>query len=299
MRTLKSYFLLACLMILGFLCPAQITGHVSFESVGISFDIPEGWMGQEGDDVLILGSNETPGFVLISSHTNSLSKLQKEAAAGMRDEYGTDLRLSSDLESLSSNAIGAAFEGYMEGEPAKAYIIGAENPYQGPGLMILVATQSELYSSEHEQVAKDLLSSLTFTKVDRDAELSEWKAWLSGVRLTYMDSYYSSGYGSSGISAGYTTEKKIDLCSEGYFRSKSSDHDTFTGSRHTGYDNDSSKGHGTWSIIIGSSGDPTLRLSFYTGEEYDYRLNYEEEEFLMNGDRYFRTTEGEYAPECP
>ena len=277
---------------------AQLTGNVNYEKLGISFNIPSGWKGQEGDGMVILGSDVVPGIVILTTHSYNKQELIEEAKRGIKDENGTSLILAGDIQNLTSNAIGGEFSGTMEWKQAKAYVIGIVNPYSGPGVSIIAATMSDKYTSEHEKVCKQIMNSVKFAKIDRSKELAEWKQWLSNVRLTYMDSYYSSGYTSTDVSGGYSTERKIDLCAKGYFNYNNYSDVSVSSVGASGYNSGNTAGDGTWKIIIGSTGDPTLILNFQNGDEYSYRLEYTDEKLYMNGDRYFRTTQGEYAPNC-
>ncbi|MCR9251989.1 MAG: hypothetical protein NXI20_16295 [bacterium] len=276
---------------------AQLTGHVNLEQLGISFDIPSGWFGQEAEGMIVLGSNTTPGIVLLTTHNYSKQQLITEAKKGIQ-EQGTNMNLVGSLEMLGTNGVGGKFSGTMEYESSSAYIIGIANPYEGPGVTIMAATLQNMYSDEHTKVCKTIYQSVKFKKIDKSAELAEWKKWLSNVRLTYMDSYYSSDYSAGGVSGGYSTERKIDLCSKGYFNYGSSSDMSVSGSGVSGYNSGSNSGQGSWNIVIGATGSATLILNFHNGEEYTYTLEYSDEKLYLNGDRYFRTTEGEYAPNC-
>ncbi len=295
---MKNIVLFGCLLI-GHLAFPQLTGRQSYEKLGISFTIPDGWFGQETNEGLILASNTMAGFMLLATHNYSLAQLKQDAQKGINEGNGTVLQLATPIETLSPNAIGGLFEGTMEYQPAKAYSISVVNPYEtGPGVTIAAITTSEMYNQEYEKLCKSIFNSLKFTKVDRTSELSEWKQWLSNVRLTYMDSYYSSSYTDGGVSGGYSTERKIDLCSRGYFNYGNYSDVSVSGAGVSGYSQGNTDGQGKWEIKIGESGDPELFLNFYNGEVYNYHLEYKEEKLFMNGDRYFRTTEGEYAPNC-
>ena len=277
---------------------AQLTGFVNYEKVGISFTIPSGWVGQEGDGVIMMGHESIPGVVILTTHNYSLAELNSEAKKGVNEGNGTFLQLNGSIDKLASNAIGAEFAGTMDWQAAKAYILGVANPHQGPGVSIMAVTLANMYSAEHEKVCKQVFNSIRFKKIDRSKELKEWKTWLSNVKLTYMDSYYSSGYTDGSVSVGSSSRVSIDLCSKGYFNYSSSSSTTISGAGVSGYGGDNDGGDGRWSIGIGPSGEPSLILSFQNGEKYTYRLEYSNEELYLDGDRYFRTTEGEYAPNC-
>ena len=281
-----------------FCLSAQITGKVNYEKVGIAFDIPNGWMGQEREGMLILGSQSLEGFILITSHSYSLEELKKEAQRGINEGNGSQLQLSQPITPLATNAIAGNFDGMMEWQSAKAYVIGVENPYQGPGVSITAIALSPVFSTEHQNVCNQIYKSLEFTKVDRSQELREWRNWLANARLTYMDSNYSSGYSEGSISTGYSSKTQIDLCQQGYFLFTSSSQTTVSGDGVSGYNSGGEDGDGDWEIAIGPSGDPSLFLNFQNGERYVYRLELNQDELYLEGDRFFRTTQGEYAPNC-
>jgi hypothetical protein len=120
---------------------AQLQGHVNYEELGISFDIPPGWFGQEGEDMVILGSNTVAGLVILATHTSTKEELVQEARAGLVDQNGTNLRLDGELKTFGSNAVGGMFTGTMEYQAAKGYIIGMANPQEGGvGVTIISAS---------------------------------------------------------------------------------------------------------------------------------------------------------------
>lgn len=277
---------------------AQLTGEVNYEQVGISFTIPDGWFGQEGNGVMVLGSNTLPGVVMLTTHNYSIEQIKTEAKRGYSEGYGTQLNLSGSLEDLSDHAVGGLFTGTLEGQSAKAYVIGVANPYEGPGVSIMSATLSSIYSEQYEEVAKQVFRSINFKEIDRSSELEEWKTYLSGVRLTYMDSYSSSSYTDGGVGGGYSTEIKIDLCTDGHFNYYNDSDMTVSGSGVSGYNDTNQQGAGNWKITFGSNGQPALVLNFHNSEVYSYNLSYEDQKTYLNGNRYFRTTDGDYAPDC-
>ena len=64
------------------------------------------------------------------------------------------------------------------------------------------------------------------------------------------------------------------------------------------FDHSTSDGNGAWDIIVGHTGQPTLVLKYNNGEVISYTLTYEDSKLYLDGTRYFRTTQGEYAPSC-
>ncbi|MTB52090.1 hypothetical protein [Lewinella sp. W8] len=278
---------------------AQLRGHVNYETLGVSFDIPPGWFGQEGEDMVILGSNTVPGLVILTTHSSSREELIQEARAGIADQNGTNMQLGGELKMLGDHAVGGMFTGTMEHQAAKGYIIGMANPQEGGiGVTIISASTQEAFSQANIEVADQLYQSFTFKKIDKRKEIDEWTEWLSNVRLTYMDSYYSPNATDGGISGGYSREQRIDLCGAGYFKQSGRDDMTITGDGVSGYSSGNQAGQGTWKIMAAGT-QLMLVLKYHNGEEASYGLEYKDEKLYLDGTRYFRTRNGEYAPDCP
>ena len=72
---------------------------------------------------------------------------------------------------------------------------------------------------------------------------------------------------------------------------------TISGDDVSGYNSGSNSGQGTWSITAQGT-QLILILSYYNGTESSYNLEYKDQKLFLNGYRYYRTTEGEYAPDC-
>jgi len=283
---------------------AQLTGHVNYEQIGIEFDIPDGWFGQEMNDMVVLGSNTIPGVIIISTHENTKAQLEAEAKNPIVDNAGTNLRLSGELAELSANAVGGAFTGAMEYQPAKAYIIGIANPHGGYGVNIVAASTSQTYSAEHEKAARQLFKSFKFKKLananstttntnsssSNSSELQEWIDWFQDVRLVYL--YY---YGSGG--SGDSDEIRIDLCSRGYFNYTRNGYTVFSGDGYSAYNSGNSDGQGTWNVIQNGS-NFVLQLKYHNGEVSNYNLEYTDKKLYLDGTRYYRIKSGDEAPNC-
>ncbi len=272
---------------------AQITGEVNYEQFGISFTIPNGWFGQESPEAILMQSQTIPGIGVITTHNYSIDQLKSEARNGLREGFGTNMQLQGNLEDLADNAIGGVFEGTLEGSNAKAYIIGIQNPYEdGLGVSIMIASYPNMFTDQHINSAKQLYSSFKFKEVDNSDLIQQWTTFFSNVKLTYMDSYSSSTGG------GYSSEEVIDLCRQGHFIFNSNNDMSIGQSDFSAYSQSNSAGSGQWEITMGSSGQPNLILKYYNGSYDEYEITYEDEEVYLNGYRYFRTTDGEYAPSC-
>ncbi|WP_338218578.1 hypothetical protein [Algoriphagus sp. oki45] len=274
---------------------SQQNNRVKYDQLGLAFIIPDGWQGQEYGEGVLLQSLSIPGIILISTHNQKMAELRAQGSQGINDGQGTSLQLVGNLENIGPHSIAGNYQGTLEGNPAKTYIIALENPTGGLGVTILVAAQPQQFSESLKSAGKQLADSFEFTKVDRTSELAEWKSFLSGWRLSYIYSYNSPSYVEGGISGGISTKRTIDLCPQGFFNYSGSDIVVMDGlETNPGR----SQGNGNWDIVVGSDGSPTLRLTFSTGETREYRLGYQDEKLFLNGERYFRTNDGENAPQC-
>ena len=292
----KIIILSICLSLVCLSAKAQLSGAVNYEHLGISLQLPPGWQGQEMEEGILLGSNEMAGFIIVSTHSyTQTGTLRNEMSQDMPPADGTQDSLVGEVEPLGSNGYFTRFAGTFQYEPAKACIAASVNPKGGLGVMVTAITSSTAYSDAHEQIVKDLLASVRYSAVKESSEVGEWRSYFQNVRLTYMDSYYSS---SGGMGGGYSTEIKIDLCAAGFFNYYSADDMSVGGDYSSAYSSGRDQGAGTWQVTGTADGGSMLVLRFYNDEVYEYRLTYEDEKVHLNGNRYFVTSEGEYAPNC-
>lgn len=272
---------------------AQKTGKVEYPSLGISFTIPEGWVGQETETGFIMGSNTVAGFILMTTHdAKDLAGIEAEARQGIVDNQGTSMKLAGNIEKIQQNTVGALFSGTISYETAKAYVIGMVNPY-GTGITILTATLPSSYSDTHKKAGTQVAQSVQFYAPVISSESKKWKEGLMNCRLTYMKSY------NSGDGSGYNDQIKIDLCGQGYFNYNSNSYTSFGSNIGYNNPNSSNKGAGTWTIKDNTQGQPFLQLNFYNGEVYEYILSLNNENKpLLNGKKYFKTYTGKNIPNC-
>jgi len=273
---------------------AQLSGKVSYPQYGIEFTIPSGWYGQESEEAIYIQSNSSNAAIVISVHNYSLDQLKQEAMNGINEGNGTELRLTGSMENLNSESIAGNFEGVMNFENVKAYIIGVSNHRKKVGVSIIVFSRANEYSDVLKQTAQEIHSSFKFEEVSESSksnELQEWIDWLKDVRLVYMDSYSSSGGG------GYSSQERIDLCAKGYFNFNSYNDMVVSGQGISAYNQGGDQGSGTWKVV---SQDLSyiLQLEYYDGNVSTYELSYSDEKLYLNGYRYFRITEGEERPNC-
>ncbi|MCB0600317.1 MAG: hypothetical protein KDC28_03785 [Saprospiraceae bacterium] len=277
---------------------AQKSGRQDYPNLGISFTIPDGWVGQETNDGMIIGHQTIPGVIIMNTHTyRTIEELKEEAKTGLQADAGTQLLLAGTPGLLDNQAVEAHYEGTLQWEPAKAYAIGVLNT-KGAGVLLMAIANKSVYQSELENTLRRLRKSLVFSAPKTGPIVEQWKSLLQGTRLTYMESYTSGSSYDGGIGGGYSSDARIDLCSQGYFKFASNSSVGVGGAGVSGYAGGNDNGAGTWTIEA-PTGVPLLVLTFNGGEVQQYQLTSDGDKIFLNGRRYFRTTSGEYAPDCP
>ena len=277
---------------------AQLTGHINLEQLGIAFDIPANWMGQETNQAILLGSNSEAGLIILTLHDhNDVNMLKADARNGIIDQ-GIQLSLNGDFEAIGDQGVGAPFTGVMQGQAVDAYISGIVNPY-GQGVSVLAVTTKEQYSSRYRDLVLQISKSLQFSQVaNAVVDNNDWHSLLNHTKLTYLNSYNSGtgSYGGYTTGGGYSDEESIELCPAGYFRFSSSSTMSFDSGGGFGYSGDQSAGHGKWSV----KGN-VLTLQFNDGSVKTYTCTMEDGKTFLNGYRYYRIGAGDQygnGPSC-
>ncbi|MEM6523242.1 MAG: hypothetical protein AAF693_05610 [Bacteroidota bacterium] len=235
-----------------------------------------------------MGSNTQPGLIALIPHeAKTIQELEQQARMGIQEER-IYLNLSGQLEKFGAEGVGAEFSGFIEGTPAKAYLIGVVNPF-GSGLTIVATTDKANYSSVYKNLAAEIASNLQFRAPKEPTKNKEWRDWLRGSKLVYMNSNYDSGpsYGGYSTYSSYSIKREILLCSNNQFSYYSSSSTSFDAGAGFGGTNSNDNGRGTWEINWDAVGNSTLNLRFSNGEERIYELTYKDQKTKLNGSRYF------------
>ncbi|NBC17319.1 MAG: hypothetical protein GVY18_08415 [Bacteroidetes bacterium] len=273
--------------------PAEITDA----AWGIQFAPPDGWAQHPAAEGYLFTSPTQEAVLAVLPHAaRTVEALRAEAARGITDAYGTRLQVTSSIAAFGEQGVAAAFDGWVEGSPARAYGIGLVAP-QGRGVTVLVATAPQAFTEQHRALAEDVARSVGFTAPPETAsaqgassepagaEEQEWQDFLRGCRL-YLSNSYDSGDGS-----GYIDETTIDLC-PGYFTF--SDHsltvfnemDPVSG--NDPYLHSNQKGAGQWHVIR-RGGASALQLRFHDGRTKTFALGWEDGKTFLDGQRWLRS----------
>lgn len=270
---------------------SQKMGEVDYPYMGIKFTIPTEWKGEESGDGFLIVSDTQPGLVFMVAHeVNDLDILKQEAEAGIQEE-GVVLRKSSEFDEVGKGGVGAEFEGIIQGQQVKAYVVGIINPF-GYGVSIISATTTTMYSEVYKKLARQIAMSIQFSEPTEAPVTQEWREALKGAKLTYMNSNYSSGgvsVGGYSTYSGYSSHSEITLCPSGnfsYYSSNSFSVDTGGGFANSAGNKD---GRGKWEVTNNGKGEPVLKLLFNNGRAHSYQLSYKDKKTYLNDTRYFRT----------
>jgi hypothetical protein len=245
--------------------------------------------------------------VLSYAEIKTMADLKNQMTTGLTDNYAYRFNPTGSITEIGKNMIGCTVEGFMESEKAKGSLIGIYKENQG-SVLILALTTPELYSARYEDLSEQVAMSLKFPEVTQAPAATPpntsnaFIQKFTGVKLTYMNSYYSSSYADGGISGGYSDEEIISLCSTGYFTFKSNSEVSGGGNYSSMLGYDRSQGDGTWKITPTGVSKGVLELKFNNGhvKKYNLEINNKNETYL-DGYRYYRTTAAsgaEYGPDC-
>ncbi len=288
--TTKALQLITCLMtFIATMSVAQrLPQHVELAELGLSFDIPAGWVGQLTDDAIILGHNQLSGLMVLTENSSSDPvSLKQQALQGIQDD-NIQLRAQGEFIIKHNNRVEGMYTGHFNGAAVSSYGIGLINGL-GHGMNILVITEQTQFTEQHKQAANELAASVKFYQAKDSNITQQWKQHLVGNQLKYMKTQGGSDYG--GGYSGTSSVRQIDLCSNGQFAYYSNNHSSFSTGSSTpgGFGYANAQGDGTGSYTIRSLGEESvLILSFNNGDEREYQLSYTAEQHtLLNGQRYF------------
>ncbi|QLG46222.1 hypothetical protein [Costertonia aggregata] len=278
---------------------AQQDNLIRYPKLGLSFEIPEGWSGQEIENGYLMGSDTTLGFILVTTHDlTTKSAIEKELSQKFEIGPNSVLFPVGDFEDIDSKTVGNTFTGTISGSNAKAFICVVLND-NGLGLTVISAATETLFSNILRDKGLEVAKSAYFegnqqetSNTTQNSGANDWVKKFSNCRLTYMESHTSYGTG------GYAKKVKIDLCGQGYFNHSAYNSMSVSGGAYNGGYGSNKSGAGTWTMVE-QSGQIMLQLTFYNGEVYEYSVTIDhDDKTFLNGKRYFRVYSGDYGPNC-
>ncbi|MEM8600315.1 MAG: hypothetical protein AAGF99_10375 [Bacteroidota bacterium] len=283
---------LRCLLVvlaLSVLATAPTTAQrtVDYPGLGLQFDVPAGWQGQEGDGVYLLQSAQVQGLIALLPHeTTTMGELEAGAREGLNLGDGTALQPNDPIEAFGANAFGSPgvrvdLAGMVEWNAAEAHALALLSPHGGGVVVVAVAPHGQ-FSDAYRGYAETVARSVVFEASETQPVVDEWRAALMGMQLDRFDTRSSYDGGSS-------SRRTLTLCA-GYFyytSSYSASSVNFDGSGVSGAGNRSDGG--TWSVSADAAGTPMLDLVYGDGTEVSYVLSAEDGRTFLDGERVIRT----------
>ncbi len=269
---------------------SQNSGLVDYEYLGIEFKVPDGWVGQKGEEGYVMGSNTVAGMITVFFHDyTDLQSLEAEISQGITDE-GMQLTVENQFERIGDNAIGGTLVGQIQGSAVKAYSLTVVNKL-GKGLMMIAVTSPEMYNSSYKDILLEIKKSAKFKKPKENPLVTECLKQISGRRLLYI---YTGSTGSYDYDEGYyngvysNEEVKIDLCANKTFRYSGNSSTSITGGA-IGYSGSNDNGDGEWKVNATSANGIELSLMFNNGTVKSFKITSEENwrKIYLNGERYY------------
>jgi hypothetical protein len=131
---------------------------------GIKFLPPDSWNARKTESGYLLTSSLKKGLiVVIPNEHKDLQTMRSLASQGLNDEHGTALRLIGTVEAFGQNGLKGAFEGKLEGQQAKAYVVSLISSH-GPGATILAAAEPKSFNDTYHKDVQQLAESVYFYK---------------------------------------------------------------------------------------------------------------------------------------
>ncbi|MEL7362737.1 MAG: hypothetical protein AAFN13_11750 [Bacteroidota bacterium] len=280
---------LLALLTLGLLAAAPTTAQrtVDYPALGLQFDVPSGWQGQEGDGVYLLQSAQVQGLVALLPHeATTMGELEASAREGLDLGDGTALQPNGTVDSFGASAFGSPgvrvdLAGMVEWNAAEAHALALLSPHGGGVVVVAVAPHGQ-FSDTYRGYAEAVAHSVVFDAPETPPVVDEWRAALTGMQLAQFDTR-------TGYDGGTSSRRTLTLCN-GYFYYASSYSGygvNFDGSGASTAGNRSDGG--TWTVSADAAGTPMLDLVYGDGTEVSYVLSTEDGKTFLDGERVLRT----------
>ncbi|MEL6972776.1 MAG: hypothetical protein AAFZ63_25170 [Bacteroidota bacterium] len=267
----------------------QITGSVNYPEEGISFTIPQQWIGEELDEVFVMASNQEAGIIAMLFHpAKTKDKLIEQMQQGLHDEL-INLYPVGGISSTALNRVEGIYQGTLQGQAVKGKSVALINPH-GQGIVIFSLINDNLYAARTDELANEVAASVSFSPsiatnsnlgLNPDFNAQQVRQYLANKHLKYVENYNSDTPGGGG----YSINKEINLCPNGTFTFYGSSYLNVSSPNHDPYLK-AGQGHGTYEFID-DRGEVYLQLNYTDGHYESLQVTYEESRTFLNGARYY------------
>jgi hypothetical protein len=265
-------------------------------SFGISIDVDDALTKQPllRDIQSFISQDMSGSLVIRRVHDLTIIDFVDELRhAGYRDNrHNVVLRIAGEpfeADIDSGRGLLIPVQGQISGQPIRG-VIGAYSGNDGHGFLIIGTTKTEDWAAWEPRM-QTMFESVKFVEVDIKAMVKEWEDQLKGKKLQFKHANITSNTpagmpGMPGMYYGGAMYQDYHLCSDGTVMRKSASVGQVAGQHMTVYGRSMNQGRGTWHVTV-SKGEPFLVVR--DGPEQGFRLEYDNDNFLLDGKPYLIT----------
>ncbi len=289
MRKLLTSTLGAMLALAGI---AGTAGAANFTDpeFGISIDVDDALSKQPLlRDIQYFRSQDSSGSLMIKRiyDLTIVDFLEELRDVGYRD-YRDQVILGMTDEPIDTGIEGGRgllvpVKGRIRGQQITG-VVGAFSGHQGQGFLV-IGTAKPQYWAKWEPRMKAMFESVRFVEIDRQAIFDEWLNRLKGKKLQHKRANMTQA-APAGMVYGGAAHRDYHLCSDGTVMRKSASVSQVEGQNLQFYGRSTNRSRGKWDVIVSQA---TPYLIVLDGAEEELKLEYEGENFLLNGRPYIIT----------
>lgn len=273
---MRKYYVLATVMIVSSSVFAQEKVH--YDYLGLSFEIPAGWSGEEGDGFYALQNQD--GYVVLLPHeATNRAELDTGAQEGLQFSDDTMFQLNGEVSNFGDSGIEADMIGIVEWAPMEAHAVALLSPH-GKGVVVMSLVGLKQLREKHRDLARTVANTVQFFEAVIPPVVEEWKVRFDGKKVAYANT-----------SGGTSDSSSWTLCGERfwYYGSTSSYSDTEfnDGSVVSSTALGNGRSEGTWTIEADGKGGAVFVVQHDNGRVGRFSLKREDGKTYMSGSRYF------------
>ena len=281
---------LGAILVLAVISATADAANFTDISFGISIDVDDALSRQPPlRDIQYFKSQDSSGSLMIKrihdlTIVDFLEELRSVGYRDMRDHVilgMTGEPIDANIE--SGRGLLVPVRGRIRGQQITG-VVGAYSGHDGQGFLVIGTAKPE-YWAEWEPHMKTMFNSVRFVEVDRKKMVDDWESLLKGKMLQYKRANVTSNT-AGGMFYGSAAHRDYHLCSDGTVMRKSGTVGKAEGQNMTVYSRSMNRSRGTWHVIV-SAGAPYLIVR--DGPEQELKLEYEGDNFLLNGKPYIIT----------
>ena len=282
--TLGAIFVLAAI--------TGTAGAANFTSMsfGISIDVDDALSKQPlVRDIQYFKAQDASGSLLIKriydlTIVDLLEELRDVGYLDFRD--GIELFMSGepiDANIESGRGLMVPVRGRIRGQHITG-VIGAYSGHKGQGFLVIGTAKPQHWASWEPRM-KTMFDSVRFVEIDRKAMVEEWGNRLKGKKLQHNRANVTTTP-PPGRFYGGAAQRDYHLCNDGTVMRKSAAATQYAGPNLKVAGRSTNRSRGRWEVII-SQGTPYLIV--LDGDEQELALEFEGDNFLLNGKPYIIT----------